>query len=498
MTYLNRTYIRNPTSPPSTSSLRKGTKMSSHIPSLTSTPASQIFNIAKSIVFDKSIVFAPLVTVSRTAVTSLFSRIEKGTLIITDEPAGKIVSYGEVLVKPMNGGINGSERERGSAELVVKKEIFWVRLALFADMGFSESYMLGEVECEDLTSFFELFIHNRTALQNATTLASSLSSTLTSLARHTNTLSNSLLNASAHYDISNSMFAAFLSPDMTYSCPIWSTPSASAPETETLETAQLTKLHRFIYGAKIKASDHVLEIGTGWGSFAIECVRVTGCRITSLTLSIEQKILAESRIAEAGYSKNITVLLKDYRSLPVPKTPYDKIISIEMLEAVGAEYLRTYFHCIHTQLKREGGIAMFQCITIPEARYKGYKNSQDFIRRYIFPGGHLPTVTQLLREIERGAEGALVVERLENIGGHYAKTLRLWKEAFLRNFEIEIKPSLGVKDRGMGDKEIEVFRRKWLYYFTYCEAAFKTKTLGDVILTVGREGAMELMEGVPL
>jgi len=310
------------------------------------------------------------------------------------------------------------------------------------------------------------------------------------------------------------MFAAFLSPDMTYSCPIWKLQSSADEEKETLEEAQMTKLHRFIDGARIKPTDHVLEIGTGWGSFAIEAVRKTGCRVTSLTLSIEQKALAEKRIAAAGFADNIEVMLMDYRALPTPRMPYDKVVSIEMLEAVGREYLETYFACIHRLLKKDG-IAVFQCITMPEGRYEAYAKGEDFIQKYIFPGGHLPSIAQLVEKIALGSEGTLVVEKIENIGGHYAKTLRLWREEFTKNFESRIRPALMIEHENMGEREVEVFRRKWevciwshlttsialisgQYYFTYCEAGFATKTLGDAIITVGREGAMELMEGVPL
>ena len=285
---------------------------------------------------------------------------------------------------------------------------------------------------------------------------------------------------------------------MTYSCPIWKLhPTKGQPE-ETLQQAQMTKLHRFIDGCKIKKEDHVLEIGTGWGSFAIEAVRSTGCRVTSLTLSVEQKALAEKRIRAAGFQDRIEVLLMDYRALPVPAQPYDKIVSIEMLEAVGAEYLTTYFQCVHRLLKPNGGVAAFQCITMPESRYAAYAKGEDFIRKYIFPGGHLPSVTGLLKAVEEGSSGTLVVEKIENIGGHYAKTLRLWKEEFLKNFDTRIKKALKSEHAGMGEKECEVFRRKWEYYFAYCEAGFASKTLGDVIITVGREGSMELMEGIPL
>ena len=227
--------------------------------------------------------------------------------------------------------------------------------------------MLGEVDCPDLVPFFQIFIRNRPQLANATTLTSSVMSTVTGLARSANTLANSRLNVAAHYDISNDMFAAFLSEDMTYSCPVWAPAASPAAATETLEQAQTTKLQRFVRNARIKPTDHVLEIGTGWGSFAIEAVRSTGCRVTSLTLSVEQKQLAEKRIAAAGLADSITVLLCDYRNLATPEVPFDKVVSIEMLEAVGREFLETYFQCIDRLLKRDGGIAVFQCITIPEA-----------------------------------------------------------------------------------------------------------------------------------
>ena len=258
------------------------------------------------------------------------------------------------------------------------------------------------------------------------------------------------------------MFAAFLSEDMTYSCPIWLPKSSPKSEFEQLEEAQETKLQYFIKNAHIKQADHVLEIGTGWGSFAIAAVRKTGCRVTSLTLSREQKELAERRIAEAGYTANIEVLLCDYRVLPIPREGlYDKVVSIEMLEAVGREFLDTYFHCINQLLKPQGGIAVFQCITMPETRYEGYSKGEDFIRKYIFPGGHLPTVSQLVGSIERGSKGTLMVDELLNIGGHYAKTLRLWREKFTRSFESQIKPALLDEHEGMTEKDVELFKRKW-------------------------------------
>ncbi|RYN69329.1 hypothetical protein AA0117_g10844 [Alternaria alternata] len=434
--------------------------------------------------------WGPLVTLCKNGTLSQFQNLKHGKLVLFEGGSSKATAA------------FGSDKEGlPIAFLNVLDEKFWVRLALFADMGFAESYMLGEFTTPDLTKFFELFILNRNYLSNGSTFTSAISSGLAGLVRGSNNLKNARLNISAHYDISNEMFAAFLSQDMTYSCPIWLPKSDPKCASESLYDAQMRKLDRFIDNTHIKGTDHVLEIGTGWGSFAMRAVQRTGCRVTSLTLSIEQKELAEERIREAGMSDKIQVLLCDYRSLEVPETgPFDKAVSIEMLEAVGKEYLVTYFKCIDKLLKKEGGVACFQCITMPDARYEAYAKSDAFIRRYIFPGGHLPAVSELVASIQTASGGSLVVDSIENIGPHYAKALRLWREEFLDNWEGKIKPQL-IKEKsqeGMDDEGAEVFKRKWDYYFRYSEAGFSTKTLGDVIITVGREGAIQMMEDVPL
>ncbi|KAI1132603.1 Mycolic acid cyclopropane synthetase-domain-containing protein [Nemania abortiva] len=318
-------------------------------------------------------------------------------------------------------------------------------------------------------------------------------------ARTTNTAAASRLNVCAHYDVSNEMFAAFLSPDMTYSCAFWRPNSDPKSSFESLEDAQKTKLKYVIDNAHIKPTDHVLEIGTGWGSFAIMAVGVTGCRVTTITLSVEQKQLAERRIAEAGLAENIEVLLCDYRVCPRPKDGlYDKIVSLGMLEHVGKEYLKTYFECVDRLLKPVGGIAVFECITMPETRYKTYNRGTDFIQEYIFPGGHLPTVSLLFSSIQEGSQGRLIPSTLINAGAHYGLTVREWGKAFLQNFDARIKPALLREHGDMTETEVEPFKRKWEYYFTYCEAGFRTATLGTAFITVGREGCKELNKGVPL
>lgn len=339
-----------------------------------------------------------------------------------------------------------------------------------------------------------MFVANRENLGDAATVSSRIFQFISYLmnSRFVNSVSNAINNISAHYDISNDMFAGFLSPDMTYSSAIFNS------DQDSLQQAQMNKLDYIIDQAHIGKDDHVLEIGSGWGSFSIRAVKRTGCRVTTLTLSVEQKLLAEQRIAAAGFSDRVEVLLCDYRKLDVPATgPFDKVVSIEMIEAVGPEFLATYFECVHRLLKPKGGIAVFQVITMPEKRYERYCEEVDFIRKWIFPGGHCPTVTALVNAINDGSKGNLIVDSIRNIGPHYSKTLRLWREEFLGHYDEIIRPALLKQYPGMTPKEVEVFRSKWEYYFAYCECGFATKTLGDVIITTCREGTIALTEGIP-
>ncbi|RYP74059.1 hypothetical protein DL771_003248 [Monosporascus sp. 5C6A] len=271
---------------------------------------------------------------------------------------------------------------------------------------------------------------------------------------------------------------------MTYSCPIWLPEDNPGYDTDTLERAQIRKLHEIVKEAKIKPTDHVLEIGTGWGSFAIEAVKLTGCRVTSLTLSVEQKLEAKERIAAAGLEKNITVLLKDYRELSEYSKPFDKVVSIEMIEHVGKDHLPAYFCTVDRLLKRNGGIAVFQSSTMPETRYHSYNGGNDFIRQY----------TKMIDAAHEGSNGTLIPDRLLNIGGHYSRCLQEWRGNFAANFESRIIPALRKKNPGLTEAAIGVFKKKWLFYFSFCEAGFKTKTLGVAMVTFAREGALETLE----
>ena len=254
----------------------------------------------------------------------------------------------------------------------------------------------------------------------------------------------------------------FQDPTMTYSSAFWKDPR------ESLEQAQVNKLRKMIERVQLTKDDHLLEIGSGWGSLAIEAVKTTGCRVTTVTLSTEQKALAEERIKALGLEDRIEVLLIDYRDL---KGQYDKIISIEMLEAVGHEFLPTYFESCY-RLLRPGGRMAFQVITTQNKNYEVYRRGCDFIQKYIFPGSLCPSVNAVLDAIEKSSK--FVVAETENIGYHYARTLKEWRDNFLANKKNLL--NLGYDD---------VFIRKWDYYFSYCEAGFGAEYLGDyqIVLT---------------
>ncbi|ORY07714.1 cyclopropane-fatty-acyl-phospholipid synthase [Basidiobolus meristosporus CBS 931.73] len=382
----------------------------------------------------------------------------------------------------------GTWKEGSDMNVKVKvlDDKFWIRLLMLGDLGFAESYMYGESTVNDLVSLVKLFVANREILNDVQTKHSTAMNIFNSIinSQFVNSIANSIHNISAHYDLGNDMFSSFLDETMTYSCAIFEN------EQESLKDGQLRKLHTMIRKARITSADHVLEIGTGWGSFAIEAVRQTGCKVTTLTLSIEQKKLAEDRIAEAGFTDSITVLLCDYRNIEAHHQ-FDKIVSIEMIEAVGHEFLPTFFKTCDQLLKRDKGILALQGITMPESRYDNYCHSVDFIKKHIFPGGHCPSVTALINAANKGSEGQLILENMENFGPHYARTLRLWRQEFLASYDELIESNQNpVYD--------DVFKRKWEYYFAYCEGAFITKTIGLVQMVFTRINNTEFLEGVPL
>lgn len=382
------------------------------------------------------------------------------------------------------------------AELRIKRQSFWTRVLLSDDLGFSEAYMCGDVDCDDVSTFLKIIILNGQHIKSRSGASSLLAiPRLLTVARFTDDPLTARANISAHYDIDNEMFSAFLSPDMNYSSAIFRDYNEdlrddNSYKLETLEEGQIRKMKNIIYQARIQAGDRVLEIGTGWGSFAILAAQITGCTIQTLTLSSEQKALAEEHIKAAGLSDKITVHLMDYRDLRRRiewKNYFDRFISIEMMEHVGKSFFQTYWEIVDWALKEDVGIGCVQVTTLPEARVDRYDRGVDFIRKWIFPGCYIPNLTHLISTMTLGTQGRLTTDSVWNISSHYSRTLREWRRNFLSNFERIIAPALRAR-YNLSDYDLEIFRRKWCYYFEYSEAGFSTRRLGAHIILFTREG----------
>ncbi|KAF8526279.1 cyclopropane-fatty-acyl-phospholipid synthase [Hysterangium stoloniferum] len=405
------------------------------------------------------------------------------------------------------------------AEIRVKSPTFWTRILFSQDLGFAEAFMYGDVDCDDVSALLRLFIANKQHAKSKTLVNTMLSAPkfLTAV-RFLGDITNSRANISAHYDIGNTMFTAFLSSDMNYSSAIFKdfTEDIEPKEgpRESLADAQIRKMRNIIRSANIQKGHHVLEIGTGWGALAIMAAEMTGCTVDTLTLSSEQQALAEARIKFAGLSDKITVHLMDYRdvkSRPEWEHSFDRFMSVEMMEHVGKDFFETYWEVVDWALKEDGAVGCVQVITLPESRVKLYDRDLDFVRKWselyfcflpvalimqfcfhvVFPGGYLPSCNLLISSMANGSCGRLITDSVSNIGPHYARTLREWKCNFIRNFQSIIAPALH-REHDLSPKDMEIFRRKWIYYFDYCEAGFVTKILGDHIISFTREGNVAL------
>jgi len=322
----------------------------------------------------------------------------------------KAREWGQITVKisgEENLKIFGDSKSDKKVTLnILNKNRFFTNCIIKGDIGFAESFMQGDIEVDDLTTLFKIFIANRDAMNGLDTGFAWLGHILDRLShmRRANTIIGSKKNIQMHYDLGNELFKLFLDPTMTYSCAIF------LDSNETLENAQINKLRAMINKADLKKEDHLLEIGSGWGSLAIEAASSIGCKVTTITLSIEQKELAEERIKKRKLQHLIDVQLIDYRDL---KGKYDKIISVEMLEAVGHNFLPTYFESCYNLLK-PGGKMVFQVITTPNKTYEEYRRGCDFIQKYIFPGSLCPSIGAVLDAIE--ANSKFVVQQIDNIG----------------------------------------------------------------------------------
>ncbi|MCU0554941.1 MAG: DUF1365 family protein [Syntrophales bacterium] len=375
----------------------------------------------------------------------LFGRAERGALRMT-LPDGSVKTFGDAS-------------SPGGAEMTVRDWRFFSRAVIGGDIGFGESYMDDEWDSPDLAGALAWFVRNRDAFfgryQRLEPVFDRLNRLLYPMVE--NTLNGSKKNIITHYDLGNEFFKVFLDPSMTYSCARW------LNESDTLEQAQKNKLQAMIRKAAIGPGDHVLEIGCGWGSFAVEAVKATGCRLTGITISDAQYEYARERIRREGIEDRVEIVLRDYREI---KGPFDRIVSIEMLEAVGHNYFETFFQCCDRLLK-PGGVMALQFISIPDRRYDQYRRGHDWIRKHIFPGGELPSLAVVMEALAK--QTCLNVQGVENIGKDYARTLREWRRLFLAG--IDRVAALGF-DRS--------FQRKWVYYLAGCEACFETGYLGNL------------------
>jgi cyclopropane fatty-acyl-phospholipid synthase-like methyltransferase len=331
-------------------------------------------------------------------------------------------------------------------------------LALGGDVGFGESHTDGEWTTDDLPALLTLLVRNLERL-GAAAVSPGLAARFANCILHAcrrNTARGSRRNIRAHYDLGNDFYQLWLDPEtMLYSCAVFGRPG------QTLADAQRAKIQRIIELAGIGPDHHVLEIGCGWGGFAIEAARRTGCRVTGITISEAQLQLARERVASAGLADRVDLRRLDYREVT---GQYDRIVSIEMLEAVGHEYFGVFFRKCADVLKPGGRIAL-QVITIPDGRYESYRRSPDWIQKHIFPGGLLPSRSILDAAM---ASAGLRVERADNIGRHYPATLRAWRERF--NARADDLSRMGFD---------AAFQRQWNYYFAYCEAGFSTEFIDD-------------------
>lgn len=382
---------------------------------------------------------------ARRLVLRRLAGLRQGTLELRE--GQERLRYGSAAANPLN------------ARIRVLRPRFYRAIACGGSLGAAESYVDGDWDSDDLTSLVRLMARNRdTMLEVDGGLAriGELVARAVHLTR-ANTRHGSRRNILAHYDLGNELFEHFLDWTMTYSSAFFTDPGMS------LEAAQTAKLDRLCRKLRLTPADHLLEIGTGWGSLAIHAASHYGCRVTTTTISPAQLEVATRRVAAAGLSDRVELLQKDYRELD---GRYDKLISIEMIEAVGHEHLPTFFATCSRLLEPDGLMGL-QAITIADRNYQAARRSVDFIQRYIFPGGALPSVAALTGAIATASD--LTPHHLDEMGLHYAETLRRWRRRFEEQWPA-IAP-LGFDER---------FRRLWRYYFAYCEGGFLERVIGVV------------------
>ncbi|HEX6833978.1 MAG TPA: cyclopropane-fatty-acyl-phospholipid synthase family protein [Rudaea sp.] len=354
------------------------------------------------------------------------------------------------------------------ANLFVNDPAFYRAVAAHGSVGAGEAYMEGHWDCDDLVAVVRMLVRNRALLDAMETGIARWSATAMRAwnALRRNTRSGSRRNIAAHYDLGNDFFRLFLDDNLMYSSAIF----ASADDT--LEQASARKLDRICRKLDLRAGDRVIEIGTGWGGFALYAARNYGCHVTTTTISDEQFELARERVRAAGLEDRIDVRRQDYREL---EGRYDKLVSIEMIEAIGHQYLETYFAKVGALLEPHG-MALIQAITIEDHRYAQALRAVDFIKRYVFPGSFIPSISAMLAPMARATD--LKLFHLEDIGPSYAATLHAWRARFHAN--VAQVRRLGYDER---------FIRLWDFYLAYCEGGFLERSIGDVQMLLVKPGS---------
>lgn len=346
------------------------------------------------------------------------------------------------------------------ATVIVHRSRFFRQALFHGDIGIGESFMEGDWTSPDVTAVIQLAVRNLNALEAGNSWFSAFSRAVDVIRHHrrANTVEGSRRNIHEHYDLNNDFFRLFLDSQMVYSCAWYETPEDS------LEMAQTQKLDRACRKLQLSPADHLLEIGTGWGAMAIHAASNYGCRVTTTTISGEQYEYAREQIAKAGLSGQIELLLKDYRDLQ-GQGKYDKLVSIEMFEAVGFEFYDTFFRTCDRLLKKDGAM-LLQAITINDKKFPLYRRRADWIQKYIFPGSQLASVSGVCASVARATHMSLF--HAEDMGAHYARTLRAWSRRF-QNANGSVR-ALGFDER---------FIRMWDFYLAYCEGAFLERHISD-------------------
>ncbi len=368
-------------------------------------------------------------------------------------------AFGEVLLGDGQGPLQ--------AMVTIDDPAFYRKVAAQGSVGAGESYIHGDWRCDDLVALVRLLVRNRDLLdgmeRGPARAAGWLLRGWNRLRR--NSREGSRRNIAAHYDLGNDFFALFLSPDLMYSSALY------AQADEPLEVASTRKLDRICQQLHLQPGDRVVEIGTGWGGFAVHAARHYGCHVTTTTISAEQHALAVQRVQDAGLQERVTVLMQDYRDL---QGQFDKLVSIEMIEAIGAEFLDTYMGTLQRLLKPDG-VALLQAITIEDHRYEQARRSVDYIKRFVFPGSFIPSINAIMAAKTRASDLQLIAQ--QDFGHSYALTLRAWRQRFLAQ-------RAAVQAQGFDER----FCRMWEFYLAYCEGGFLERSIGVSHLLLARSG----------